>query len=52
MSSQKRIKVELAPELYSKVSFYLEKLKGAESVVELNHYYKKIKRIIESSIND
>ncbi|WP_205174777.1 hypothetical protein [Bacillus pakistanensis] len=49
MTKSEKIKVELPPELYSKAEKYLEKIKEADSVIELNYYYKKFKEIIEGS---
>ncbi|MEG9297501.1 hypothetical protein V6B33_13615 [Mangrovibacillus sp. Mu-81] len=46
---KKRIKVELPPEDYEKANHYMKRLKEAESVIELNYYYKKMAQIIESS---
>jgi hypothetical protein len=46
---KKRIKVELPPEDYEKASHYMKRLKEAESVIELNYYYKKVAQIIENS---
>lgn len=51
MAKKRKIKVELPPEEYEKANLYLEKLTEAESLIELNYYYKKVTKIIENSLN-
>ncbi|XXM72254.1 hypothetical protein ACQ0QQ_21800 [Lysinibacillus sphaericus] len=46
---KKRIKVELPPEDYEKANLYMKRLKEADSVIELDYYYKKVAQIIENS---
>lgn len=46
---EKKTKVKLPPEQYSKAEVYLEKIKEADSVTELRYYYTKFKDIVESS---
>ncbi|WP_064094402.1 hypothetical protein [Rossellomorea aquimaris] len=46
---KKRIKVELPPDEYEKAHHYIKKLKEADSIIELNYYYKKVAKIIENS---
>lgn len=46
---EKKTTVKLPPEQYSKAENYLEKIKEADSVTELKHYYAKFKNIVESS---
>ncbi|GLI84542.1 hypothetical protein ANABIO32_22500 [Rossellomorea marisflavi] len=51
MWKNKRIKVELPPEQYAKAQQYLERLKEADNLVELNYYYKKVAQILGKSQN-